>query len=61
MRKIQYKLIDETIENTMPVGVPFKVELVEVKEDKPTPSAIRKAMLEQFGYVHKNLLDKIVI
>lgn len=61
MRKIQYRLENGTIATTKPAGVSFEVELVEVKEDKPTHSAIRKAMLEQFGYVHKNLLEKMVL
>lgn len=38
-----------------------KIELREIPKDKPKLSPIRKAMLEQFGYVSENLLDKIVV
>ena len=66
MRALKYKLADGTIVNTMSQaktsGQKYEVFFEEVREtSKENISPIRKAMLEQFGYVHPSLKDKVVI
>lgn len=43
------------------LGVRAETTLREVKEKAPELSPIRKAMLEQFGYVSAKLHDKVVL
>ena len=66
MRALKYKLADGTIVNTMSQakasGQEYEVFMEEVREtNRENISPIRKAMLEQFGYVHPSLKDKVVL
>ena len=66
MRALKYKLVDETIVNSMSQaeasGQKYEAFLEEIREtNRENISPIRKAMLEQFGYVHPNLKDKVVL
>ena len=66
MRALKYRLENGTVVNSMSQaeasGQKYEVFMEEVRETKrENTSLIRKAMLEQFGYVHPNLKDKVVL
>ena len=66
MRALRYRLENGTVINSMPQaeasGQKYEVFMEEVRETKrENTSPIRKAMLEQFGYVHPSLKDKVVL
>ena len=66
MRALKYKLEDGTVVNSMSQakasGQKYEVFLEEIRETKgENISPIRKAMLEQFGYIHPRLKDKVVL
>ena len=66
MRALKYRLENGTVVNSMSQaeasGQKYKVFMEEVRETKrENISPIRKAMLEQFGYVHSSLKDKVVL
>ena len=66
MRALKYKLENGTVVNLMSQakasGQKYEVLLEEIKEtNRENISPIRKAMLEQFGYVHSSLKDKVVL
>lgn len=66
MRALRYKLENGTVVNSMSQAKasgqkyePFVEKVEENKRENISP--IRKAMLEQFGYVHPSLKDKVVL
>lgn len=68
MRLVVYKVAD--VETTsyakkteLEKATHRKAEVIlrEVEREKPRLSPIRKAMIEQFGYVHPSLKDKVVL
>ena len=66
MRALKYRLENGTVVNSMSQakasGQEYEVFLEEVREtNRENISPIRKAMLEQFGYVHPSLKDKVVL
>ena len=66
MRALKYRLENGTVVNSMSQanasGQKYEVFFEEVREtNKENISPIRKAMLEQFGYVHPSLKDKVVL
>ena len=66
MRALKYRLENGTVVNSMPQakasGQKYEVFLEEIREtNRENISPIRKAMLEQFGYVHPSLKDKVVL
>ena len=66
MRALKYRLENGTVVNSMlqakASGQKYEVFLEEVREtNRKNISSIRKAMLEQFGYAHPNLKDKVVL
>ena len=66
MRALKYRLENVTVVNSMSQaeasGQKYEVFLEEIREtNRENISPIRKAMLEQFGYVHPNLKDKVVL
>ena len=66
MRALKYKLENGTVVNLMSQakasGQKYEVFLEEIREtNRENISPIRKAMLEQFGYVHPSLKDKVVL
>ena len=66
MRALKYRLENGTVVNSMAQakasGQKYKVFLEEIRETKrENISPIHKAMLEQFGYVHPSLKDKVVL
>lgn len=66
MRALKYRLENGTIVNSMAQAKAssqkYKVFLEEIRETKrENTSPIRKAMFEQFGYVHPSLKDKVVL
>ena len=66
MRALKYKLENGTVVNSMSQanasGQKYEVFFEEVREtNRENISPIRKAMLEQFGYVHPSLKDKVVL
>ena len=67
MRALKYRLENGTVVNSMSQaeasGQKYKVFFEEVREEtnRENISPIRKAMLEQFGYVSPNLKDKVVL
>ena len=66
MRALKYRLENGTVVNSMSQaeasGQKYKVFFEEVREtNRENISPIRKAMLEQFGYVSPNLKDKVVL
>ena len=66
MRALKYKLENGTVVNLMSQakasGQTYEVLLEETSEtNRENISPIRKAMLEQFGYVHPSLKDKVVL
>ena len=66
MRALKYRLENGTVVNSMSQaeasGQKYEVFLEEIKEtNRENISPIRKAMLEQFGYVHPSLKDKVVL
>ena len=66
MRALKYRLENGTVVNLMSQakasGQKYEVLLEEIREtNRENISPIRKAMFEQFGYVHPNLKDKVVL
>ena len=66
MRALKYRLENGTIVNSMSQvkasGQKYEIFLEEIREtNRKNISSIRKAMLEQFGYVHSSLKDKVVL
>ena len=66
MRALKYRLENGTVVNSMSQaeasGQKYEVFMEEVREIKrENISPIRKAMLEQFGYVHQSLKDKVAL
>ena len=66
MRALKYRLENGTVVNLMSQakasGQKYEVLLEEIREtNRENISPIRKAMLEQFGYVHPSLKDKVVL
>ena len=66
MRALKYRLENGTVVNSMSQaeasGQKYKVFFEEVREtNRENISPIRKAMLEQFGYVSPSLKDKVVL
>ena len=66
MRALKYKLENGTVVNSMSQanasGQKYEVFFEEVRDtNRENISPIRKAMLEQFGYVHPSLKDKVVL
>ena len=66
MRVLRYKLGNGTIVNSISQakasGQNYKIFMEEFRETKrENISPIRKAMLEQFGYVHPSLKDKVIL
>ena len=66
MRALKYRLENGTVVNSMSQanasGQKYEVFFEEVREtNRENISPIRKAMLEQFGYVHQSLKDKVVL
>lgn len=64
MRKLKYQLANGIMVNTrkeaINSGQKYKIYLVPITQNILL-SPMRKAMLEQFGYVSKNLKDKVVL
>lgn len=65
MREMIYVLADGTEVKSFDVakasGQSYTVKMVEIAEKKTPLSPIRQAMLDQFGYVHPKLKDKVVL
>ena len=66
MRALKYRLENGAVVNSMSQanasGQKYETFLEEIREtNKKNISPIRKAMLEQFGYVHPSLKDKVVL
>ena len=66
MRALKYRLENGTVVNSMSQanasGKKYEVFFEEVRDtNKENISPIRKAMLEQFGYVHPSLKDKVIL
>ena len=66
MRALKYRLENGTVVNSMSQanasGQKYEVFFEEVREtNRENISPIRKAMLEQFGYIHPSLKDKVVL
>ena len=66
MRALKYRLENGTVVNSMSQAnassQKYEVFFEEVREtNRENISPIRKAMLEQFGYVHPSLKDKVVL
>ena len=66
MRALKYRLENGTVVNSMSQAEAsdqkYEVFLERIRESKrENISPIRKAMLEQFGYVHSSLKDKVVL
>ena len=66
MRALKYRLENGTIVNSMSQAKasgqryePFAEKIEE--NNRKNISPIRKAMLEQFGYVHPSLKDKVIL
>ena len=66
MRALKYRLENGTVVNSMSQakasGQKYEVFVEEIRKPKrENISPIRKAMLEQFGYVSPNLKNKVVL
>ena len=66
MRALKYRLENGTVVNSISQakasGQKYEVFFEEIREtNRENISPIRKAMLEQFGYVHPSLKDKVVL
>ena len=66
MRALKYRLENGNVVKSMSQakasGQKYEVFLEEIREtNRENISPIRKAMLEQFGYVHPSLKDKVVL
>ena len=66
MRALKYRLENGTVVNSMSQanasGQKYEVFFEEVRDtNRENISPIRKAMLEQFGYVHPSIKDKVVL
>ena len=65
MRAMIYVLADGTEVKSFDVakasGQSYTIKMVEFEQEKTPLSPIRQAMLDQFGYVHPSLKDKVVL
>ena len=66
MRALKYRLENGIVVNSMSQAKAssqrYEIFLERIRENKrENISPIRKAMLEQFGYVHSSLRDKVVL
>ena len=66
MRALRYRLENRTVVKSISQakasGQKYEVFLEEIREtNRENISPIRKAMLEQFGYVRLSLKDKVVL
>ena len=66
MRALKYRLKNGTVVNSMSQaranGQEYEVFVEEIrKNNRDNISPVRKAMLEQFGYAHPSLKDKVVL
>lgn len=66
MRALKYRLENGTVVNSMSQakasGQKYEAFAEKVEENnRENISPIRKVMLEQFGYVHPSLKDKVVL
>lgn len=65
MRAMIYVLADGTEVKSFDVakasGQSYTIKMVEVEQEKTPLSPIRQTMLDQFGYVHPSLKDKVVL
>ena len=65
MRAMIYVLADGTEVKSFDVakasGQSYIIKMAEVEQEKTPLSPIRQAMLDQFGYVHPSLKDKVVL
>ena len=66
MRALKYRLENGTIVNSMSQakanGQKYEVFVEKIRENnRDNISPVRKAMLEQFGYAHPSLKDKVVL
>ena len=66
MRALKYRLENGTVVNSMSQanasGQKYEVFFEEVREtNRENISPIRKAMLEQFGYIHPSLKNKVIL
>ena len=66
MRALKYRLENGTVVNSMSQakasGQKYEAFLEEIREtNRENISPIRKAMREQFGYVHPSLKDKVIL
>ena len=63
MRAMIYVLADGTEVKSFDVAKAssqsYTIQMVEVEQEKTPLSPIRQAMLDQFGYVHPSLKDKV--
>lgn len=63
MRELTYVLSNgiavKTLHAAKDSGLSYKVEVREISPEKAKLTPVRKAMIEQFGYVHKSLKDKV--
>ena len=65
MRRMVYVLADGTKVNTLheaeASGQSYLAKAEPIEKKRPVLSPIRKAMIEQFGYVSAKLKDKVVL
>ena len=65
MRRMVYVLADGTKVNTLHEaevsGQSYLAKAEPIEKERPVLSPIRKAMIEQFGYVSAKLKDKVVL
>ena len=65
MRRMVYVLADGTEVNTLHEaevsGQSYLAKVEPIERERPTLSPVRKAMIEQFGYVSAKLKDKVVL
>ena len=65
MRRMVYVLADGTKVNTLheaeASGQSYLAKIESIEKERPVLSPIRKAMIEQFGYVSAKLKDKVVL
>ena len=65
MRRMVYVLADGTEVNTLHEaevsGQSYLAKVEPVEKKNPVLSPVRKAMIEQFGYVSAKLKDKVVL
>lgn len=65
MRRMVYVLVDGTKVNTLHEaevsGQSYLAKVEPIEKKRPVLSPIRKAMIEQFGYVSAKFKDKVVL